>query len=59
MQSPQLCGKRGLWFLLWTVKRTFEKEAEFDIHNYLEHLIMKHGRDCSSDSGLIDNAQAD
>ena len=25
---------------LWT----FETEAELDNHNYLEHMIMKHGR---------------
>jgi hypothetical protein len=39
---------------LWT----FETEAELDIHNYSEHMIMKHGRKSSSDSCILINDQA-
>jgi hypothetical protein len=45
-ESSQFICERCLW--------TFEKEAEMDVHNYLEHLIMKHRRTSSSDCGLLD-----
>jgi hypothetical protein len=39
---------------LWT----FETEAELDNHNYLEHMIMKHGRKSTPDSCILINDEA-